>query len=94
MLKAAPAASVDGASRNAPLHTLHVGRLLLKLHEFLFGDRTANRLSRAAISEITIRLLQPMQMNFVAAKSGKRPKLTVLTSEGENRCPLIGFVDT
>ena len=24
----------------------------------------------------------------------KRPKLTVLTSEGENRCPLIGFVDT
>jgi hypothetical protein len=25
---------------------------------------------------------------------GKRPKLTVLTSEGEDRCPLIGFVDT
>jgi ADP-ribosyl-[dinitrogen reductase] hydrolase len=24
----------------------------------------------------------------------KRPKLTVLTSEGEDRCPLIGFVDT
>ena len=25
---------------------------------------------------------------------GKRPKLTVLTSEGGDGCPLIGFVDT